>query len=54
MEPAFSPDGTKIVYVGIEESSGTKLDLWMMDVNGGNKQRVTQNGYDRAPTWAPR
>jgi Tol biopolymer transport system component len=54
MEPAFSPDGTKIVYVGIEESSGTKLDLWMMDVNGANKQRVTQNGYDRAPTWAPR
>ena len=54
MEPAFSPDGTKIVYVGIAESSGTKLDLWMMDANGANKQRVTQGGYDRAPNWAPR
>jgi Tol biopolymer transport system component len=53
MEPVFSPDGTKILYVGVAESSGTKLDLWMMDANGANKKRVTQGGYDRAPNWAP-
>jgi Tol biopolymer transport system component len=53
MEPAFSPDGTKILYVGIAESSGTKLDLWMMDADGTDKRRVTQGGYDRAPNWAP-
>jgi Tol biopolymer transport system component len=53
MEPVFSPDGTKILYVGIEESSGTKLDLWMMDANGANKTRVTQGGYDRSPNWGP-
>jgi Tol biopolymer transport system component len=52
-EPVFSPDGTKILYVGVAESSGVHLDLWMMDVNGGAKQQVTQGGYDRAPNWAP-
>ena len=52
-EPVFSPDGKKILYVGGAESSGVNLDLWMMDVNGTNKQRVTQGGYDRAPNWGP-
>ncbi len=50
-EPAFSPDGTKILYVGFAESSGSELDLWMMDVNGANKQQITADGYDRAPNW---
>jgi Tol biopolymer transport system component len=50
-EPVFSPDGTKILYVGFAESSGSELDLWMMDVNGANKTQVTSNGYDRAPNW---
>ena len=52
-EPVFSPDGKKILYVGGAESSGVNLDLWMMDANGANKQRVTQGGYDRAPNWGP-
>jgi len=47
----FSPDGTKILYVGFAESSGSELDLWMMDSNGANKTRVTSGGYDRAPNW---
>jgi Tol biopolymer transport system component len=54
IEPVFSPDGKKILYVGIAESGGgTKLDLWMMDANGTNKSRVTQSGYNRAPNWGP-
>lgn len=51
LEPVFSPDGTKILYVGVAESSGSQLDLWMMNVNGTGKQAVTANGYDRAPNW---
>jgi Tol biopolymer transport system component len=50
-EPVFSPDGTKILYVGFAESSGTHLDLWMMDANGANKVQVSSGGYDRAPHW---
>ena len=54
MEPVFSPDGQKILYVGLGESSGTELELWMMDAATGlNKQQVTSGGYDRAPNWGP-
>jgi len=53
-EPAFSPDGTKIVYVGFGEvAPSSELHLWMMDTNGQNKQQVTSSGYARAPNWGP-
>lgn len=51
MEPVFSPDGIKIVYVGVAESPSSQLELWMMNVNGTGKTQVTTNGYDRAPNW---
>ena len=47
IEPAFSPDGTRIVYALFNDS----YDLWTMDTNGGTDQQVTFNGYDRAPNW---
>lgn len=53
LEPAFSPDGKRIVYAGIAESSGSRLELWAMDANGANKRRITQGGYARAPSWGP-
>ncbi len=53
-EPVFSPDGKKILYVGIAESRGsTRIGLWKMNLDGSNKQQVTRGGYDRAPSWAP-
>ena len=52
-EPVFSPDGKKILYVGGAESSGTKLDLWMMDLSGPNKRQVTRGSYARTPNWGP-
>jgi Tol biopolymer transport system component len=53
IEPVFSPNGKKILYVNIEKASGGKVDLWMMDVNGANKKRITRNGYNRTPNWGP-
>ncbi|MCO5315655.1 MAG: hypothetical protein M9938_05800 [Solirubrobacterales bacterium] len=53
LEPVFSPNGKKILFVNIEKASGGKVDLWMMDVNGANKKRVTRNGYNRTPNWGP-
>jgi Tol biopolymer transport system component len=53
-EPVFSPDGQKIAYVNVAQNlPGGKLEIWMMDATGGNKQRVTTGGYDRAPNWQP-
>lgn len=53
LEPVFSPNGKKILYVNIEQASGGKVDLWTMDVNGANKKRITRNGYNRTPNWGP-
>ncbi len=52
-EPVFSPDGTRILYVGFAESPSSKLDLYAMDPSGANKQQITTGGYDRAPNWGP-
>lgn len=37
--PAWSPDGSKIVYTNTEETEG---GLWVMNANGSNKRRLTR------------
>ncbi len=56
--PVYSPDGTKILYVG-DGGFGpynTKLgpDIWVMDADGGNQTNLTQTkGVDDDPIWSP-
>jgi serine/threonine-protein kinase len=56
--PAYSPDGTKILYVG-DGGFGpynTKLgpDVWVMDADGSNQTNLTQTkGVDDDPVWSP-
>ncbi|HKX84389.1 MAG TPA: hypothetical protein VJL58_09225, partial [Pyrinomonadaceae bacterium] len=48
--PSWSGDGTKIAYgFGDAETS----DVWTMDADGSNKQRLTQNWQSYAPAWSP-
>jgi|GEM_PF-4735444 len=42
-QPAFSPDGTKIVYSSTEDE-GSKYDLWSMDSGGSNHIQLTFDG----------
>jgi serine/threonine protein kinase len=49
--PAYSPDGSKIAFTS---NRGGNLDIYTMDVQGGDIQRLTQNaGLNRAPAWSP-
>ncbi|SPE42345.1 hypothetical protein SBA3_520026 [Candidatus Sulfopaludibacter sp. SbA3] len=51
MNPAVSPDGTRIVY-----ADGGNHELWLMDGNGENPRRVlAANAQDRvyAMSWSP-
>jgi len=51
MNPAVSPDGTRIVY-----ADGSIHELWLMDGNGENPRRVLPaTGSDRvyAMSWSP-
>ena len=56
--PMYSPDGTRILYVG-DGGFGpynTKLgpDVWVMDADGGNQTNLTQaQGVDDDPAWSP-
>ena len=56
--PSWSPDGTKIV---VSERASThhtlhtvpNSALWIIDVNGGNKQQIDTKGDAIMPSWSP-
>lgn len=48
---SFSPDGQKIVYV---REDGSDSELWIMNVNGTNQTRITNNSIDdTSPEYSP-
>ena len=46
-EPVFSPQGDRIAFVRSPASVGTS-DIWVMDAQGGNEQRITSAQWTRA------
>ena len=45
---SWSPDGSQIVFAGSDR------DLWIMDVDGGERTRITQDATHQSnPAWAP-
>jgi Tol biopolymer transport system component len=48
----ISPDGSDIVYAA--EGPDGNVDLWLVDVRGGNPIRLTNDpAIDRSPAWYP-
>jgi dipeptidyl aminopeptidase/acylaminoacyl peptidase len=51
VEPAASPDGLKIAYISFQ---GGTCDIWMMDYDGNNKERLTSNSFfEGGLCWSP-
>ena len=51
MDPAWSPDGSQLVYAG--ERAGT-MDLWLRNMTDGSERRLTElSGVETAPAWSP-
>jgi len=45
--PAWSPDGTKIAYVGdVFDDDRYGGEIWLMDADGGNPQQLTDDSVD--------
>ncbi len=49
--PRWSPDGKAVAYVSTQEDSIPSL--WVMDANGGEKRRLTQDVFVTHPSWSP-
>jgi Tol biopolymer transport system component len=52
-QPAWSPDGTQIVYV--VKRFGV-YQIWLMGADGTNQKQIVRSGVsfsDYLPTWAP-
>ncbi len=52
--PAWSPDGSRIAYQGVNASTGTLEGLWVANADGSDPQRIAgTQADDRAPSWSP-
>jgi Tol biopolymer transport system component len=53
-DPAWSPDGLTIAYQQFTGPLEQDAEIYSMDVNGGNRRRLTTNNYyDAYPSWSP-
>lgn len=53
IDPAWSPDGTRLVFASDRRTRGN-FDLWMLDLRNGRLVQLTGNsGHDGGPTWSP-
>jgi Tol biopolymer transport system component len=52
-DPAWSPDGTRIVYAS--DKSGKTMDLYVIDLRTGVERRVTalDSSAEVSPAWSP-
>jgi Tol biopolymer transport system component len=59
IQPAWSPDGTKIAFTRLDADFAILGDIWVMDPDGSNQTNLTPtapdaNNFDEyQPTWAP-
>ena len=53
-QPAWSPDGSRLVFVRAAQVAGETTDLYIMDADGHNLRRLTSDdAVERFPAWSP-
>jgi len=49
IQPAFSPDGSKIIFVNTNNAGAATKNIWVMDSNGKNRKPAISNA--EMPQW---
>ena len=53
-QPAYSPDGTEILFTSDIADPGNNLDIFVMDEDGSNVRRLTEDlAVDAEADWSP-
>jgi TolB protein len=56
-KPAWSPDGKSILFPSSQGPNSTNwynvVDIYVIDVDGSNLQRLTHTGDNGSPIWSP-
>lgn len=51
--PSFSPDGRRIAYTtSLRERGAKRTQVWVMDADGRNPRRLTEEGNNYSPAWS--
>ena len=51
--PAFSGDGTRIVFARNAGSPTFDNRIWVMNADGSGETQITSGAFDTEPTWSP-
>jgi hypothetical protein len=52
--PTWSPDGQQIAFISDRDDAYSRTSLYVMNIDGSNVRRLTQNDYRiTAPAWKP-
>ena len=53
LDPAWSPDGGRIVFVSDRDNDVEKYDIYVMNADGSGVEQLTDGCGNNAPAWSP-
>ena len=51
--PSVSPDGRYILFTSNRSGSDGSVNIWRMDIDGGNPKQLTNGNLDHSSSWSP-
>lgn len=51
--PAFSPDGTKVIFESAPKKLSAVLEIWTMNIEGSDQKQITMEEIQK-PSWSPK
>src|SRR5437588_3629286 len=52
-DPAWSPDGSKILFSRADGAPYRFIEMYMMNADASHQHRLTTSGYSRGAPWSP-